>query len=99
MIKLKCLNPDCNYIYQVSPVELEDNPQYHKSCIICGSKIKVDNVEEVVKKDLYDRASELLNSWIRTLGIEGALELCERHKDEATGRIYMELLRKKGIIK
>ena len=99
MIKLKCLNEQCNYVYQVTSKELEDNPQYHRTCIICGSKIKIDNVEEIVEKDLYYRAEEYLNDYIRTLGIEGALELCERHKDEATGRIYMELLRKKGIIK
>ena len=99
MIKLKCLNPDCNYIYQVSPAELEDNPQYHKSCIICGSKIKVDNVEEIVKFDLEKRAEEYLNIWINTLGLEGALELVEKHKDEAIGRIYIELLRKRGLVK
>jgi hypothetical protein len=99
MIKLKCLNPDCNYVYQVTPAELEDNPQYHDKCLICGSRLKVDNVEEIVEKGLYERANEYLNEWIKTLGLEGALELVERHKEEAIGRIYMELLKKRGIIK
>lgn len=97
MIKLKCSNDNCNYCYQVTQKELEDNPQYYKVCLICGSRMKIDNYKEIIKFDLYKKAEEYLNKWFTEFGIEGTLELIERNKNQACYRIYKEILEKKGF--
>ena len=55
MIKLKCINEQCNYSYEVSKTELEEYGQYHTNCLICGSKLEVakESMKEIVEKDLY----------------------------------------------
>jgi hypothetical protein len=98
MIKLKCLNPDCNYVYQVTPAELEDNPQYHDKCLICGSRLKVDNVEEIVKLDIEKRIANYVSQWLKELGGDETLSLIQRHKNQATYRLYIKELRKRGFI-
>ena len=98
MIKLKCINTQCNYCYEVTEAELENNYQYHKTCLICGSQLQVINTKEIVNKDIYTRAEEYLNKWLNELGIEGTMEMLERNKNQSTYRIYAELLKKRGII-
>ena len=97
MIKLTC--SVCNYSYSVSENELLTNPQYHQACFLCGGKIFIENLNEVVNEDLYKRAENYLNKWFNELGIEGTLEMLERNKHQATYRIYEEILKRKGLIK
>jgi len=97
MIRLRCQNPDCQYCYEITEKELLDNPQYHKQCLMCGSQITVANLDEIVSKDLDRRADEYLQSWINTLGAEGALELVERSPKNKVRDMYMEKLKKRGF--
>lgn len=97
MIKLKCVNDKCNYIYQVTQKELEDNPQYHRVCIICGSKLQVANLDEIVKLDTEKKIKEYIDLWFRTLGIEYTIEMVERHKDLAVYRLYKTELENRGF--
>ena len=97
MIKLRCLS--CNYHYEVSEAELKDNADIHSYCLMCGGVIEVVNWEEVVEKDLDDRVNEYLDKWFHELGIEGTIELLERNKDIPTTRLYLDELRKRGLIK
>jgi hypothetical protein len=101
LIKLKCLNENCEYCFEVSEAELRDNPQYYERCLVCGSKLKVEKecLKEIVKKDLYQQAEEYLNKWFGEMGIEGTLEMIEKFKEQPTYRIYQDLLRKRGLIK
>lgn len=97
MIKLRCVNPDCNYCYQISKKELEEYGQYHKVCIICGSLLQVDNLKELVKLDLEQRIKNYVDKYFKTLGIEYTLELIARHKDLAVYRLYKTELEKRGF--
>lgn len=92
MINLKCSN--CNFVYLVSEKDITD---YGNFCIICGNKLQVDNLDEVVKKDIYQRAEEYINTWVKELGLEGCIELLERNKNQACYRIYKEILEKRGF--
>ena len=97
MVKLKCQNPACNYLYEITKKELENNPQYHRTCIVCGSQLKVDNLAEIVEKDLQTQAELYINKWIKELGAEGCIELVERNKNTACYRIYKDILEKRGF--
>jgi hypothetical protein len=99
MIKLICKNTECAYSYEVSEKELEEYGQYHQKCLICGSKLEVEkqSLQELVKQDLYERASAYLYEWGRRLGLEGMLEMIERNKNQACYRIYKDILEKRGI--
>ena len=99
MIKLKCINENCAYCYEVSENELKEYGEYHKKCLLCGHQLEVANLDEIVKLDIEKRAEEYINLWFRELGIEYTLELVERHKDEAVGRIYVDILKRKGLMK
>lgn len=98
MVKLKCCNKKCNFTYSVSEKEFEEYGRtYHSNCMLCGSKLEIVNLEEIVKKDLYQRAEEYINKWISELGLEGCIELVERNYNQACFRIYKEILEKRGF--
>lgn len=99
MIKLICVNDVCKYSYEVSEKELTEYPEYHKKCLICGNQLKVteESLNEVVKKDLYTQAEDYINKWSAEMGLEGCMELIERHKDQSCYRIYKEILEKRGL--
>jgi len=97
MIVLKCSNEYCNYCYKVTPKELENNPQYHSNCLICGSLLKVDNLKEIITKNLYERAEEYINKWVSELGWDRTLDLIAKNKEQACYRIYKEILEKRGF--
>jgi hypothetical protein len=97
MIRLKCINETCNFIYSVTEKELGDNPQYHRTCMVCGSILKVDNLEEIIEKDIEKQVKEYIDLWFRTLGIEYTIEMVERHKDLAVYRLYKAEIEKRGF--
>jgi hypothetical protein len=97
MIKLKCINPECAYSYSVSEKELEYNQKYHKTCLICGSLMKVDNLKEIVRQDIYNRAEEYINEWVSKIGWDRTLDLIKKYKDNPIYRIYKEILGKRGF--
>ena len=99
LIKLKCSNPKCGYSYSLTPDELEENGQYYTHCLLCGCKMEVINLEEIVDSDLSWEAEKLIDKWLNILGIEGTIELIERNRNQACSRIYFDILRRRGIIK
>lgn len=99
MIKLKCCNDICDYCYEVTEGELLENSSYHKSCMICGSKMIVDNVEEIIAQGVEEQAEENLQQYLNEYGIEGAIELIERSPKNGARDLYMKKLRERGLIK
>ena len=99
MIRLKCSNEYCNYCYQISEKEMLDNAHYHHKCIICHSKLMVDNVEELLAQDIEQQAEENLQQYITEYGLEGAIELIERSPLNGVRGLYMRKLRERGLIK
>jgi len=100
MIKLKCINVDCAYSYEVSEKELEEYGEtYHSKCLICGSKLEVaqGSITELVKFELFKRAEGHLNNWLLQIGWDNTLDLIQRHKNQACYRIYREILEKRGF--
>lgn len=98
MIKLKCQNPSCAYCYSVSPKELEEYGKlYHNICMICGKRLDVVNLEEIIKKDIETKVKEYVDLWFKTLGIEYTLEMIERNKNQACYRFYKTELLRRGF--
>lgn len=98
MIRLKCSNPSCAYCYSVSPKELEEYGKiYHNICMMCGSKLDVVNLEEIIKLDIYKRAEEYINIWVLEMGWDRTLDLISRNKNQVCYRIYKEILEKRGF--
>jgi hypothetical protein len=99
MIKLVCINENCKYSYQVSENELKEYGQYHKQCLICGSKIEVakESLDEIVKLDIEERVKNNVSEWFAELGIEGTIELIERNKALAVYRLYKAEIEKRGF--
>ncbi len=84
MIRLICQNTDCNYSYHITEKELTGNFHYHKFCLICGSRIEVakESLEKVVKQDLYKKAEENINDWVKDIGWDNTLDLINRNKNK-----------------
>ena len=61
MIKLKCNNEMCGYCYEVSQKELEEHPDFHKKCLICGSQLVVANLDEIVFEDVKERVKQYID--------------------------------------
>jgi len=98
LIKLKCINENCNFSYSVSEKEfLEYGKIYHNRCMICSSKLEVDNLKEIVEKDLYQRAEDYINKWVVEIGWDRTLDLIQRNKEQSCYRIYKEILEKRGF--
>lgn len=98
-IKLICVNENCKYAYTVSENELKEYGQYHKQCLICGSKLVVakESLVEIVKKDLYTKAEEFINKWVSEIGWDRTLDLIKNNDNQACYRIYKDILKKKGF--
>lgn len=99
LIHLKCLNPDCYFNYEVTEKELIDNPQYHKNCLICGSKLDFteESIEEIVKNNIYERAENYVKQWVSEIGWDNVLDLISRNKNQSCYKIYKEILEKRGF--
>lgn len=98
MIRLKCCNNKCAFSYSITETELKEYGEvYHKFCIVCGSKMEVDNLEEIVKKDLETRVKEYIDLWFRELGVEYTIEMVEKHKGESIYRLYKQEIEKRGF--
>jgi hypothetical protein len=98
MIKLRCGNLECAYCYEVSEKELADNPQYHKTCPMCGSLLVV-TLEDIVAHDLDQQAEAYLKKWFVELGLEGTVQLVENSPRNGVRDMYMKKLKEKGLIK
>jgi hypothetical protein len=98
MIKLCCLNENCEYCFKVSEKEFTDNPQYYVRCLVCGSKIKVVNLEEVVKFDIENQIKENIDKWQKQFGWDYVIDLVKKYKDYyAVGRLYLKELKRRGF--
>jgi len=98
MIKLRCLNENCEYCIEVSEKEFLDNPQYYTNCIICQSKFKVVNLEEVIKFDIEKQIKENIDKWQKLYGWDYVIDLVKKYKDYyAVGRLYIAELEKRGF--
>jgi hypothetical protein len=99
MIRLKCVNNDCAYSYEVSEKELEHKPQYHQKCFICDSQLEIckASLNDLVKFELFKRAEEHLNNWLQLMGWDNTLDLIKRNSSQSCYKIYKEILQKKGF--
>jgi len=98
MIQLKCTNSTCGFSYSVSDKEfLEYGKHYHNKCMICGSKLEISNIKEIIAKSIYDKAKQNIQDWFQKIGIESTIELVERYKNNCCYRIYKEILEQKGF--
>jgi len=68
-------------------------------CAFCGEKLHIQNLDEIVKLDIEKRAEEYLTKGFNEIGIEATVELVERNKDQATYKIYKQILQKKGLMR
>ena len=99
MIRLKCLNENCEYSYEVSEAEIKEYGEYHKKCLICGSELRVtkESIKEIVKKDLEIEIKKNVDTYFKNLGIEYTIEMIERNKELAIKRLYVAEIRKRGF--
>jgi hypothetical protein len=98
MIKLRCLNEICEYCLEVSEKEFTDNPQYYVRCLVCGSQLKVVNLEEVIKFDIETQIKENIDKWIKLYGYDYVIDLIKKYKDYyAVGRLYLKELKRRGF--
>jgi predicted ATP-dependent endonuclease of OLD family len=97
MIKLRCSNKLCDYCYQVSEKELQENSTYHSHCLICGSLLEVTNLEEIIKTGLTERVKEYIDKYFKEIGLEATLEMVERNRNQSCFRLYKEELERRGF--
>lgn len=67
-------------------------------CPYCGDKLRILNIEDVVKSDIDTQVKNYIDKWFKELGIEGTIEMIERNKNqEASYRLYKTELEKRGL--
>ncbi len=94
LIKLKCINDQCFYSYEVTQKEFMDNSQYHKNCLICGSILVVTNLPEIIAEDWIERS---LEKSFKEIGIEATIEFVEKRKDQPIYKWYKRALENRGF--
>lgn len=98
MIQLRCKY--CLYSFKISEQEFLNNPDLYKFCFVrCGGENEVTNLEEVIETDIEKTVKSNIDKWGRELGIEGCIELIERHSNYAIQRLYLQELKRRGWIK
>ena len=55
--------------------------------------------DDLMMELIYETAGQYLHKWFNELGIEGTMELIERQKEDKVKEVYMDILRKKGLVK
>lgn len=97
MIKLKCKK--CNYSFEVSEIEFKEHPETYIECFVrCGGSNTIVNVEVAATMIIEQEVKANIDKWFNILGLEGTIELIERHKDqEVCYRLYKEELKRRGF--
>jgi hypothetical protein len=81
---------------EIEEAKLIAEPQSHRYCY-CGEKLSISNLEDIVEKDIYIRAEEYINKWLKEIGGDETLSLVQRNKNQSCYRIYKEILEKRGF--
>jgi len=97
LIGLKCSNDICGYAYDIAEGEFLENPKAHTNCLVCGSQLKVTNLDEIIKTDIYKKAENNIDKWVKEIGWDNTLDMIQRNKNQACYRIYCEILSKIGF--
>ena len=95
LIKIRCTK--CGFTFEVSEQEFVENDGLYHSCIVCYAKTEVINLEEIVHFDIERTVKNNVDKWFKSQGIEGTIEMIERNKDNAVGRLYIKELRQRGF--
>jgi len=94
IIKFYCIN-HCNDFTKTEEELQRERVITH--CASCGQKLLISNLPDIIENDIYILAEKNLNKYITELGIEGAIELLERNREQSCYRIYKALMEKRGL--
>jgi len=83
--------------FKKDELELIYQQQVFKFCPFCGQKLKIANLDEIVKDDLEKRTKNNINKWFSEIGVDNTLDLIQRNKNNACARLYFEELKKRGF--
>jgi uncharacterized protein YuzB (UPF0349 family) len=79
-------------------LEVIEQGQSFTHCAICGGKLHILNIDEVVDFDLQARVKSNINKWVKLYGWDYVIDLVKKYKDYyAVGRLYIEELQKRGF--
>lgn len=94
IIKFFC-DKHCQDFERTEEQLMELKPITH--CPFCGQKLHIMNLQEIVSADIETKINNYLTQWFAQYGIEGTLEMLERHKDQPSFRLYKVELEKRGF--
>ena len=97
MICLKCINEKCGYSYSVTVAELKNNGRYHSHCKICGEKIKVANIDEIVSQDIKAKVENYISKCFKLYGLEYTMEIVEHLQKGTVKELYKKELKRRGL--
>ena len=87
-----------NHCLDFTKDELELNQErVITHCPFCGLKLHIANLNDIVAKDIEEKVKSNINRWFNELGIEGTIELIERHRNQACARLYIDELNRRGF--
>ncbi len=95
IIQFKCNG--CGNIFTKEEFEIIEQNQSFRRCSLCGEKLMVSNLEEVVTEDLSIRIKNNINKWFKEYGIEATIELINRNREQACAKLYIEEIQKRGL--
>lgn len=96
-IRFVCSSCNCDFIK--TDKQLSEEKQSMRFCPYCGCKLRLQNLDEIVKGDILKKVDKNIEEYLNSLGIEGTIELIERNKSLPYIHYFQDNLRKRGIIK
>lgn len=97
IIQFRCTQ--CENTFDKEEFEILEQGQSFRFCDICGGKISIINLNEILKDDLDKRVKINLNRYMSQLGIEGCIEMVQRNQNLPCTRLYINILKEKGLWK
>jgi len=94
IIKFKCSNEFCDVQYEK---ESEDISHAERICWKCGSKLNIMIYTNEMTTCIEKQVKDNVDRWFKTEGIEGTIEMIERHSHDAVARLYEQELRRRGL--
>jgi uncharacterized protein YuzB (UPF0349 family) len=95
LIKFTCQN--CNNTFEKDELEIIYQDQSFRFCGICGGKLSIQNLKEIMMEEIKERVKNNINKWFKEEGADNNLDLIKRNRNYPITQLYINELRERGF--
>ena len=95
LIQFRC--NDCGNEFIKDELEIIYQNQSLRFCALCGGKLSIQNLKDIIKEEVRKRVSDNLNRWFREQGGDNVLDIIQRNRQYKITQLYVDELNRRGF--